>query len=148
MKTIWNEGPERVKKENKILIDALSTVKTPPPYETAVITVQNNAQTSSNLYPSLNSFVSCAKPPPLPPLEMNKETIRLHGAAQPSMAWVQEGTRIIFKPATMTDIDTICKILSNPNNILTVYKYVLKYYESRFGVFGSCNVCKCNATSC
>ncbi len=52
IETIWNEGPERVKKENKILIDAPSTVKTPPPYETAVITVQNNAQTSSNLYPS------------------------------------------------------------------------------------------------
>ncbi len=111
MKTIWNEGPKCVNKANKIL-----TVKTPPPYDTAVITVQNNAKTSSTLYPSLLSFSSCAHPPPLPHLEMNKETVRLQSAAQPSMAWVQEGPRIILKPATMTDIDTICKTLPNVNN--------------------------------
>ncbi len=33
----------------------------------------------------------------------------MQSAAQLSMAWVQEGPRIILKPATMTDIDTICK---------------------------------------
>ncbi len=65
------------------------------------------------VYPSLLSF-SCAHPPPLPLPELNKET--LNGAAQPSMAWVQEGPRIILKPATMTDIDTICKTLPNANN--------------------------------
>ncbi len=32
------------------------------------------------------------------------------------MAWVQEGPRIILKPATMPDIDTICKTLLNVNN--------------------------------
>ncbi len=91
MKTIWNQGTEHINKVSKISNDAPSTVKTPPPYDTA--TVQNNAQTSSNLYPSLHSFVSCAHP--LPPLEMNKETVRM-GAAQLSMAWVQEGPRIIL----------------------------------------------------
>ncbi len=96
--------------------DKMSTVKTPPPYVTAVITVQNNAQTSSTLYPSLISFSYCTHPPPLPPLEMKKETVRLHGADQLSMAWVQEGPRIILKQATMADIDTICKTLPNPNN--------------------------------
>ncbi len=49
--TIWNEGSEHVNKANKML-----TVKTPPPYETAVITVQNNAKTSSTLYPSFHTF--------------------------------------------------------------------------------------------
>ncbi|XP_057188879.1 uncharacterized protein LOC130553765 [Triplophysa rosa] len=112
MKKIWNQGPERVDKSNKISIDAPSTVKTPPPYDTTVISVQTHAHTNSNLYPSLLSFSSCAQPPPPP--ELNKET--LHAAAQPSMAWVQEGPRIILKPATMTDIDTICKTLPNPNN--------------------------------
>ncbi len=32
------------------------------------------------------------------------------------MAWVQEGHIIILKPATMTDIDTICITLPNANN--------------------------------
>ncbi len=41
---------ECVNKANKILIDTPSTVKTL--YETAVINVQNNAQTSSNVYSS------------------------------------------------------------------------------------------------
>ncbi len=49
--TIWNKGPERVNKANK-----MSTVETPPPYDTAVINVQNNAKTSSNVYPSLLSI--------------------------------------------------------------------------------------------
>ncbi len=112
MKTIWNQGPERINKASKMSTYAPSTVKTPPPYDTA--TVQINAQTSSNLYPSLHSFVSCAHP--LPPQEMNKETVCMQSAAQLSMAWVQEGPRIILKPATMTDIDTICKTLPNPNS--------------------------------
>ncbi len=103
-------------KANKILIDMPSTVKTQPPNDTAVINVQNNAQTSSNVYHSLLSFSFCAHPPPLPPLELNKETVCLHGAAQLSMAWFQEGPRIILKPATMIDIDTICKTLQNANN--------------------------------
>ncbi len=67
METIWNQGPERVNKVNKISIDAPSTVKTPPPYDTAAITVQNNAQTSSNLYPSfLLVLVHNPPPPPSP----------------------------------------------------------------------------------
>ncbi len=81
-------------------------------YDTAIITVKNNAQTSSNLYPSLHPFVSCATPP----LPMNKETVRMQGTAQPLMAWVQEEPRIILKPATMTDIDTISKTLPNATN--------------------------------
>ncbi len=32
------------------------------------------------------------------------------------MAWAQKGPIIILKPATMTDIYTICKTLPNPNN--------------------------------
>ncbi len=48
---------------------------------------------------------------------MNKETVRLQGTAQSSMAWVQEGPIIMVKPATMTDIDTICKTLPNTNNL-------------------------------
>ncbi len=43
---------ECVNKANKILIDTPSTVNTQPLYETAVINVQNNAQTSSNVYSS------------------------------------------------------------------------------------------------
>ncbi len=43
---------ECVNKANKILIDTLSTVKTQPLYDTAVINFQNNAQTSSNVYSS------------------------------------------------------------------------------------------------
>ncbi len=78
MKTIWNQGLKRVK-ANK-----MSTVKTPPPNDTVIITVQNNAQTSSNVYPSLLSFFSRAQSPPFLP-ELNKETVCLHGAAQLSM---------------------------------------------------------------
>ncbi len=43
---------ECVNKANKILIDTPSTVKTQPLYDTAVINVQNNAQTRSNVYSS------------------------------------------------------------------------------------------------
>ncbi len=43
---------ECVNKANKILIDTPSTVKTQPLYDTAVINIQNNAQTSSNVYSS------------------------------------------------------------------------------------------------
>ncbi len=39
----------------------MSTVETPPPYDTAVINVQNNAKTSSNVYPSLLSFLLVQK---------------------------------------------------------------------------------------
>ncbi len=53
IRIIWNQGPERINKASKISNDLPSTVKTPPPYDTAIITVQNNDQTSSNLYPSL-----------------------------------------------------------------------------------------------
>ncbi len=67
MKTIGNEGSQRVNKANKML-----TVKTQLPYYTAVINVQNNAQTSSNVYPSLLSFSLCAHPPSLPTLELKK----------------------------------------------------------------------------
>ncbi len=70
---------ECVNEVNKILIDTPSTVKTQPLYDTAVITVQNNAQTSSNIF-FLLSFSPCAHPPPLPPSELNKET-NLHGPA-------------------------------------------------------------------
>ncbi len=58
MRIIWNQGPERINKASKISNDLPSTVKTPPPYDTAIINVQNNAQTSSNLYPSLHPYVS------------------------------------------------------------------------------------------
>ncbi len=61
-------------------------------------------------------FMSCKKKTPLLPLEMNKETVRMQGTAQLPMAWVQEGPIIILKPATMIDIDTICKTLLNVNN--------------------------------
>ncbi len=44
---------ECLNKANKILIDMPLTVKTQPPYDTAVINVQNNAQISSNIYSSL-----------------------------------------------------------------------------------------------
>ncbi len=37
MKKIWNQGPERVTKANKILIDVPSFVKPLPPYDTAVV---------------------------------------------------------------------------------------------------------------
>ncbi len=63
MRIIWNQGPERINKASKISNDLPLTVKTPPPYDTAIINVQNNAQTSSNLYPSLHPYVSCATPP-------------------------------------------------------------------------------------
>ncbi len=43
---------ERINKASKISNDLPSTVKTPPPYDTAIINVQNNAQTSSNVYSS------------------------------------------------------------------------------------------------
>ncbi len=89
-----------------------STVKTPPPYDTAIITVQNNDQTSSNVYPSLQPYMSCTNPS----LPISKETVGIQGTTQPLMAWVQEGPRIILKPATMTDIDTICKTLPNATN--------------------------------
>ncbi len=71
-----NENNMECIKANKILIDTPSTVN-----DTAVINVQNNAQSSSNIYPSLLSFSPCAHPTPLPPSELNKETIRLHGPA-------------------------------------------------------------------
>ncbi len=58
---------QHVNKANKML-----TVKTQLPYDTAVINVKNNAQTSSDVYPSLLSFSLCAHPPPLPPLELKK----------------------------------------------------------------------------
>ncbi len=47
---------------------------------------------------------------------MNKETVPIQNTAEPLMAWVQEGPKIILKPATMTDIDTICKTLPNWTN--------------------------------
>ncbi len=49
----------------------------------------------------------------------NKETVCMHNTAEPLMAWVQEGPRIILKPATMTDIDNICKTLPNANHSKT-----------------------------
>ncbi len=79
LEEIKENNMECVNKANKILIDTPSTVKTQPPYDTSVINVQNNAQTSSNLYPSL--LFSCAHRPLLPPSELNKEIIRLHGPA-------------------------------------------------------------------
>ncbi len=99
MRIIWNQGPKRINKVSKISNDVPSTVKTPPPYDTAIITVQNNAKTSSNLYPSLHPFVSCA----IPPLPTNKEPVHMKGTTQLLMAWVQEGPRIILKPATTRD---------------------------------------------
>ncbi len=51
-----------------------------------------------------------------PSLPISKETVGIQGTTQPLMAWVQEGPRIILKPATMTDIDTICKTLPNATN--------------------------------
>ncbi len=90
---------ERINKASKISNDLPLTVKTPPPYDTAIINVQNNAQTSSNLYPSLHPYVSCATPP----FHINKETVLMQNTAEPLMAWVHEGPRIILKPATTRD---------------------------------------------
>ncbi len=40
MRIIWNQGPERINKASKISNYLPSTVKTPPPYDTAIINVQ------------------------------------------------------------------------------------------------------------
>ncbi len=55
---------ECVNKVNETLIDTPSTVKTQPLYETAVINVQNNAQTSSNIF--FLTFIMCTSPSPFP----------------------------------------------------------------------------------
>ncbi len=38
MRIIWNQGPKRINKASKISNDVPSTVKTPPPYDTAIVT--------------------------------------------------------------------------------------------------------------
>ncbi len=98
----YKNNMECVNKANKILIDTPSTVKIQPLYDTAVINVKNNAQTSSNIF-FLLSFNTCAHPPPLPPSELNKETC-LHDPAHAAvLAWFHEGPIIILKPTTMRD---------------------------------------------
>ncbi len=101
---------ECVNKVNKKLIDTPSTVKTQPLYDTAVINVQNNAQSSSNIF--FLTFFMCTSPSPS---ELNKET-RPHGPAHAAvLAWFHE----LFLNQQQREIETICKTLPYANNSKT-----------------------------
>lgn len=119
VKRVWDRGPERADQLKNASITPPEIVKQPPSYDTAVNvnTVQNHVPTSSQFYPSLLTISSSAQTP-APPLqlsEQNREALASK-TVQPTMAWIQDGPRIVIRPATMSDIDTICKNLPNPSN--------------------------------
>ncbi len=111
---------ECVNKAYKILIDTTSTVKTQPLYDTAVINVQNNAQTSSNIF---FLTVSMCTYPPLPPSELNKET-RLRGPTHAAaldtfkgmqLTWTRLAQEFVDSPAVFSA--TVKRVLNTVTNL-------------------------------
>ncbi|MGL5598893.1 MAG: C2HC-type zinc finger protein, partial [Aeromonas sp.] len=67
----------------------------------------------TKLYPCLDVYKNAGETAPIPSQSPDSDKNPMITSA---MAFVRLGARIDIKPATMTDIDTICKNLPNPNS--------------------------------